>query len=48
MSCLLVAKGFTAERAIKILSAARGNEVPETAEQRHWIDHYAVVLAGTK
>lgn len=45
-ACLLVAKGLTSERAVKTLSAARGIEVPETAEQRRWIDHYAAVLAG--
>jgi protein-tyrosine phosphatase len=47
-ACLLVTKGLTAEAAVKALSAARGNPVPETAEQRHWIDHYAAVLAGAK
>ena len=45
---LLVAKGLTPDAAVKTVSAARGNPVPETAEQRHWIDHYAAVLAGTK
>jgi len=47
-ACLLVAKGQTPEAAVKTLAAARGTPVPETAEQRHWIDHYAAVLAGTK
>src|SRR5271166_4491074 len=47
-ACLLVTKGLTPDAAVKILGAARGNPVPETAEQRRWIDHYAVVLAGTK
>jgi protein-tyrosine phosphatase len=47
-ACLLVAKGLSPEVAVKSLSAARGTPVPETAEQRHWIDHYAAVLAGTK
>jgi protein-tyrosine phosphatase len=47
-ACLLVAKGFAPDRAVNTLNAARGNEVPETAEQRRWIDHYADVLAGTK
>jgi protein-tyrosine phosphatase len=47
-ACLLVAKGLTPEAAVKTLSAARGNPVPETAEQRRWIDHYAAVLASTK
>jgi protein-tyrosine phosphatase len=47
-ACLLVARGLTPEGAVKALSAARGNPVPETDEQRRWIDHYAAVLAGTK
>jgi protein-tyrosine phosphatase len=47
-ACLLVVKGLTPEAAVKTLSAARGTPVPETAEQRHWIDHYAAVLAGAK
>jgi protein-tyrosine phosphatase len=47
-ACLLVAKGLTSEGAVKTLSAARGTPVPETAEQRRWIDRYAAVLAGAK
>jgi protein-tyrosine phosphatase len=47
-ACLLVSKGLTPEAAVKILSAARGSSVPETTEQRRWIDHYAAVLAGAK
>jgi protein-tyrosine phosphatase len=47
-ACLLVTKGLTSEAAVKTLSATRGNPVPETSEQRRWIDHYAAVLAGTK
>jgi protein-tyrosine phosphatase len=43
-ACLLVAKGVTPEAAVKTLSAARGTPVPETVEQRRWIDHYAAVL----
>jgi protein-tyrosine phosphatase len=47
-ACLLVSKGLTPETAVKNLSAARGNPVPETAEQRRWIDHYAAVLTSSK
>jgi protein-tyrosine phosphatase len=47
-ACLLVTKGLTPESAVKTITAARGNPVPETAEQRRWIDHYAAVLAGAK
>jgi protein-tyrosine phosphatase len=45
-ACLLVTKGLTPKAAVKTLSAARGTPVPETDEQRRWIDHYAAVLAG--
>lgn len=47
-ACLLVAKGLTPEAAVRTLIAARGVPVPETVEQRDWIDHYAAVLASTK
>ena len=45
---LLVKKGISPGAAIESVSAARGMPVPETAEQRDWIDHYAVALTGTK
>jgi len=47
-ACLLVTKGLSPGAAVESLSAARGLQVPETAEQRRWIDHYAATLAGTK
>jgi protein-tyrosine phosphatase len=47
-ACLLVSKGLTSEAAVESLSAARGNPVPETAEQRRWIDRYAAVLTGPR
>jgi protein-tyrosine phosphatase len=47
-ACLLVAKGLQPAAAVSRASAARGLPVPETAEQRKWIDHYAAVLAGTR
>lgn len=47
-ACLLVTKGLSPGAAVESLSAARGLRVPETDEQRRWIDHYAAVLAGTK
>lgn len=47
-ACLLVTKGLSPGAAVEIVSAGRGNQVPETAEQRRWIDHYAAVLAGAK
>ena len=47
-ACLLVTKGLETKTAIKRLSAARGQSVPETAEQRRWIDHYASTFANLK
>jgi protein-tyrosine phosphatase len=45
-ACLLLTKGMAPETAVGQLSAARGVAVPETAEQRSWIDHYAESLAA--
>ena len=47
-ACLLVRRGMSPGAAVDLVSAARGVPVPETAEQRDWIDHYAVSLATTK
>jgi protein-tyrosine phosphatase len=47
-ACLMVTKGLSPGAAVESLSAARGLQVPETVDQRQWIDHYAATLAGTK
>jgi protein-tyrosine phosphatase len=47
-ACLLVRKGISPGAAVEMVSAARGVHIPETSEQRDWIDHYAVSLAATK
>ena len=47
-ACLLLTKGLSAESAVKRLSAARGAALPETTEQRQWIDHYGATLAAAK
>jgi protein-tyrosine phosphatase len=47
-ACLLVKKGMSPGAAVDAVSAARGVPIPETTEQRDWIDHYAVALTGTK
>jgi protein-tyrosine phosphatase len=44
-AALLISKGMSADEAINALSAARGVAVPETAEQRRWIDHYGAIAA---
>jgi protein-tyrosine phosphatase len=38
-ACLLVISGMGAEKAIEVVSAARGITVPETSEQLEWIKH---------
>jgi protein-tyrosine phosphatase len=40
-ACLLLRKGLDPEEAVERLSAARGIQIPETQEQRYWIDDYA-------
>ena len=40
-ACLLLKHGIDPETAVQKLSAARGTAVPETEQQRRWIDHYA-------
>jgi protein-tyrosine phosphatase len=47
-ACLLVSKGLSPGAAVDAISAVRGVSVPETAEQRQWIDHFAAVLANAK
>ena len=47
-ACLLVAKGWDPDGAVASVSSARGLPVPETAEQRQWIDHYAAILSGAE
>jgi protein-tyrosine phosphatase len=43
-ACLLMRKGISPGAAVEQVSAARGVAVPETDEQREWIDHYAAAL----
>ncbi len=45
-ACMLISRGLLPEDAIRILSAARGAPIPETPEQRRWIDHYAAISAA--
>lgn len=47
-ACLLVAKGWLPEIAVQQLSLARGLPIPETREQREWIDRFAAALASSK
>lgn len=43
-ACLLVKNGGSPGVAVEVVSAARGVSIPETSEQRDWIDHYATAL----
>jgi len=45
-ACLLISRGSLPKDAIRTLSAARGAPVPETSEQRRWIDHFAAISAA--
>jgi protein-tyrosine phosphatase len=47
-ACLLVSKGLEHEMAIELLSDARGVPIPETAEQRRWIEEHAASFAGSR
>jgi protein-tyrosine phosphatase len=43
-ACLLVKRGMSPGAAVEKISHARGVPVPETLEQREWIDHFAAAL----
>ncbi len=40
-ACLLINRNWSPQAAVEELSAARGRSVPETLEQRKWLDQYA-------
>jgi len=44
-ACVLIHRGSSPETALKAISEARGTAVPETQEQRRWIEQYAVAHA---
>jgi len=47
-ACLLVLRGMDPDSAVRELEKVRGTMVPETAEQRRWIDLFASSLTGTR
>ncbi|HEY4960121.1 MAG TPA: protein-tyrosine phosphatase family protein [Terriglobales bacterium] len=47
-ACLLVMRGKDPGSAVRELERARGTSVPETAEQRRWMDQYASGLTHVK
>ena len=46
-AALLISSGEDVEQALKAISQARGMEVPETSEQRKWLDQFAKTHAAT-
>ena len=46
VACLLIVSGKELETAFRHISAARGYPVPETAEQRKWVQALAVELSA--
>src|SRR5216110_2660475 len=40
-ACLLVRQGFSAESAFQKIQIARGCAVPDTTEQRNWVESFA-------
>lgn len=47
-ACLLISKGQKSETALRQLRRARGLAVPETRQQREWIERFAKTLANSK
>lgn len=47
-ACLLMSKGRSAGAALAELSQTRGVTVPETKEQRDWVERFASTLANLK
>ena len=45
-ACLLIMKGMKPDKAVQQLGAARGVPVPETPEQRTWLDQFATTFGG--
>lgn len=43
-AALLINRGRSPEAALQDVSEARGRTVPETPEQRHWVEQYASKL----
>ena len=43
-ACLLVKKGMSPGTAVEKVSYARGVSVPETPQQREWVDHFAAAF----
>jgi protein-tyrosine phosphatase len=42
-ACLLIDSGVPVEEALQTLSSKRGLPVPETEEQRRWLERYSEI-----
>lgn len=47
-ACLLTGRGIAPVAAVAGLSAARGIVIPETEEQRHWIEEFAEMVVSIR
>jgi protein-tyrosine phosphatase len=47
-ACLLIATGETADTAFERISRVRGLPVPETAEQREWVNSLAPQISAVR
>lgn len=46
-ACVLVSQGFQAQKAFDLIRQARGIVVPDTDEQRDWVNNLSANLRGT-
>jgi len=47
-ACLLISKGLSPGAAVDQVSAARGLRIPETPEQREWVDRFVALSASVR
>jgi protein-tyrosine phosphatase len=40
-ACALIRNGLSADSAFRVIEEARGRQVPDTAEQRQWVERYS-------
>jgi protein-tyrosine phosphatase len=40
-ACALLRNGLSADSAFRVIEEARGRQVPDTAEQRQWVERYS-------
>lgn len=45
-ACLLIRAGMSPSAAVDLVSAARGVAIPDTSEQRDWIERYAPAVTS--